>query len=51
MYASVHNDFVLVENGCTKCECDMYGSVHNDCDDVTGQCVCKPGMVFSWKKR
>ena len=30
MYWSVHNDFVLVENGCTKCECDMYGSVHND---------------------
>ena len=34
---------ILLGSGCEKCTCDLYGSVHNDCDDVTGQCVCKPG--------
>ena len=30
--------------GCEKCTCDPMGAVNNDCDDVTGQCLCKPGV-------
>ena len=30
--------------GCKACVCDPMGSENNDCDDVTGQCQCKPGV-------
>ncbi|XP_062842586.1 laminin subunit beta-3 isoform X2 [Trichomycterus rosablanca] len=30
--------------GCSKCSCDAAGSIHGDCDAVTGQCVCQPGV-------
>ena len=30
--------------GCSRCECDPMGSVHSDCDDVSGQCQCRPGV-------
>ena len=29
-------------NGCTECDCDVGGSYNNDCDLMTGQCVCRP---------
>ncbi|XP_019637522.1 PREDICTED: agrin-like isoform X4 [Branchiostoma belcheri] len=30
--------------GCTPCECSKGGSVRDDCDQMTGKCVCKPGV-------
>ncbi|XP_013408769.1 laminin subunit alpha isoform X2 [Lingula anatina] len=28
--------------GCTDCDCDMGGSLDNNCDKNTGQCTCRP---------
>ncbi|CAK6447793.1 unnamed protein product [Pipistrellus nathusii] len=28
---------------CQRCDCSPHGSVHQDCDSRTGQCVCRPG--------
>ena len=33
-------DFLL----CAACECSIYGSIRDDCDQSTGRCVCKPGI-------
>lgn len=30
--------------GCSKCSCSATGALHSQCDDVTGQCVCRPNM-------
>ncbi|XP_068093303.1 laminin subunit alpha-1 [Hyperolius riggenbachi] len=30
---------------CELCDCNPSGSLHNHCDRVTGQCVCKPGVT------
>ena len=30
--------------GCQRCTCDLMGSMEQNCDDVTGQCPCKPGV-------
>lgn len=30
--------------GCTPCNCSPYGSVRNDCEQMSGRCVCKPGI-------
>lgn len=31
-------------NGCLACECSVLGSVRDDCEQMTGRCVCKPGV-------
>ena len=30
--------------GCPACTCDVTGSLSDRCDDVTGQCSCRPGV-------
>ncbi|KAK7067339.1 hypothetical protein SK128_007893, partial [Halocaridina rubra] len=30
--------------GCIPCACSLFGSVRDDCEQMTGQCVCKPGI-------
>lgn len=30
---------------CTECDCDPNGIVSNECDGLTGQCNCKPGIT------
>lgn len=29
---------------CSECDCDPDGIVSNECDEITGQCNCRPGM-------
>ncbi|XP_054715534.1 agrin-like [Uloborus diversus] len=31
-------------SGCSPCGCDQYGSVRDDCEQMTGRCVCKHGI-------
>ncbi|XP_049772393.1 agrin-like [Schistocerca cancellata] len=31
-------------NGCTPCDCSVYGSVREDCEQMTGRCMCKAGV-------
>ncbi|KAJ8896134.1 hypothetical protein PR048_001477 [Dryococelus australis] len=30
--------------GCIPCGCSQFGSVRDDCEQMTGRCVCKPGI-------
>lgn len=30
---------------CNECDCDSDGIVSNECDELTGQCNCKPGVT------
>ncbi|KAH0617809.1 hypothetical protein JD844_016413 [Phrynosoma platyrhinos] len=30
---------------CQQCQCNPNGSVHNNCDHISGQCVCKQGVA------
>ncbi|KAL1493054.1 hypothetical protein ABEB36_011193 [Hypothenemus hampei] len=30
--------------GCLPCGCSVFGSVRDDCEQMTGRCVCKPGV-------
>ncbi|XP_010636969.1 laminin subunit alpha-1 isoform X1 [Fukomys damarensis] len=30
---------------CRKCDCSPQGSVHSDCDLLSGQCTCRPGAT------
>ncbi|KAJ9579151.1 hypothetical protein L9F63_024743, partial [Diploptera punctata] len=30
--------------GCIPCGCSLFGSVRDDCEQMTGRCVCKPGI-------
>ncbi|XP_063848285.1 agrin-like isoform X1 [Scylla paramamosain] len=30
--------------GCTPCGCSLFGSLRTDCMQMTGECVCKPGV-------
>ncbi|XP_008118175.2 laminin subunit alpha-1 isoform X1 [Anolis carolinensis] len=30
---------------CQQCQCNPNGSVHNTCDHISGQCVCKQGVT------
>ncbi|XP_046396911.1 agrin-like [Ischnura elegans] len=30
--------------GCISCGCSLHGSVREDCEQMTGRCVCKPGV-------
>ncbi|VVC30264.1 Concanavalin A-like lectin/glucanase domain,EGF-like, conserved site,Laminin G domain,Follistatin-like, N- [Cinara cedri] len=32
-------------HGCMPCGCSLLGSVRDDCEQMTGRCVCKPGAV------
>lgn len=29
----------------TACDCNVLGSIRDDCEQMTGKCVCKPGIV------
>ncbi|EEC12873.1 agrin, putative [Ixodes scapularis] len=31
-------------NGCSPCQCSALGSVRDDCEQMTGRCVCKHGV-------
>lgn len=31
-------------NGCSPCQCSASGSVRDDCEQMTGRCVCKHGV-------
>ncbi|XP_065165658.1 agrin-like isoform X4 [Atheta coriaria] len=31
-------------HGCIPCGCSTFGSVRDDCEQMTGRCVCKPGI-------
>ncbi|XP_075526904.1 agrin-like isoform X2 [Dermacentor variabilis] len=31
-------------NGCSPCQCSPLGSVRDDCEQMTGRCVCKHGV-------
>ncbi|CDW53546.1 agrin [Trichuris trichiura] len=31
--------------GCIPCNCSSMGSLRNDCEQTSGRCVCKPGVV------
>ncbi|VDN32463.1 unnamed protein product [Cylicostephanus goldi] len=33
-----------IENGCPACECDIVGSIGDQCDAISGQCTCKQGV-------
>lgn len=30
--------------GCIPCSCNTSGSIRDDCEQMTGRCVCKPGL-------
>lgn len=30
--------------GCLPCSCNPYGSIRTDCEQMSGRCVCKPGL-------
>ncbi|VEN44375.1 unnamed protein product, partial [Callosobruchus maculatus] len=30
--------------GCIPCGCSVFGSVRDDCEQMTGRCVCRPGV-------
>ncbi|XP_064642356.1 agrin-like isoform X19 [Lineus longissimus] len=32
-------------SGCTPCACNPFGAVRDDCEQMTGRCVCKPGIT------
>lgn len=34
-----------VDGKCSDCKCDPDGIVSNECDELTGQCNCKPGIT------
>ena len=31
-------------SGCLPCSCNLDGSLRDDCEQMTGRCVCKPGV-------
>lgn len=31
--------------GCMLCDCSKFGSVREDCEQMTGRCVCKPNVL------
>ncbi|KAJ7400530.1 hypothetical protein BTVI_104660 [Pitangus sulphuratus] len=40
-----YGDPQLPGGSCHPCQCNPGGSVHNNCDPATGQCLCKPGVT------
>ncbi|XP_054715536.1 agrin-like [Uloborus diversus] len=44
-YWGLHRITEETDDGCTPCACDLYGSVRDDCEQMTGRCVCKHGIL------
>ncbi|KAG8193223.1 hypothetical protein JTE90_005570 [Oedothorax gibbosus] len=44
-YWGLHKITEDTNDGCTPCSCNLYGSVRDDCEQMTGRCVCKPGIL------
>lgn len=42
---TLQKGFGQMEEGCLPCDCDDQGSVGDQCDPYTGQCVCKTGVT------
>ncbi|KAM4718072.1 laminin subunit alpha-1 isoform 2-T2 [Anableps anableps] len=42
--AGYHGNPTLTGGVCRPCSCSGWGSVHQVCDELTGQCECKPGV-------
>ncbi|XP_026264666.2 laminin subunit alpha-1 [Urocitellus parryii] len=40
-----HGDPQIPGGSCQKCDCSPQGSVHSDCDRISGQCTCRPGAT------
>ncbi|KAM5222010.1 laminin subunit alpha-1 [Ctenodactylus gundi] len=40
-----HGNPQMPDGSCQKCSCSPWGSVHGDCDRMTGQCICRPGAT------
>lgn len=36
--------YVKIKN-ISACGCSLLGSVRDDCEQMTGRCVCKPGAI------
>ncbi|EMP33411.1 Laminin subunit alpha-1 [Chelonia mydas] len=32
-------------SSCQQCQCNPSGSIHNNCDHISGQCLCKQGVT------
>lgn len=41
----LNNFDYLILQGCQACNCDLIGSVNNTCDQPTGQCQCRQGVI------
>nr|XP_060631057.1 laminin subunit alpha-1 [Anolis sagrei ordinatus] len=42
---SYYGDPKAPGGSCQQCQCNPNGSVHNTCDHISGQCVCKQGVT------
>ncbi|GFS87145.1 hypothetical protein NPIL_582581 [Nephila pilipes] len=43
-YWGLHRITEESNDGCSPCTCNLYGSVRDDCEQMTGRCVCKHGI-------
>ncbi|GIY58962.1 hypothetical protein CDAR_451322 [Caerostris darwini] len=43
-YWGLHRITEETDEGCSPCTCNLYGSVRDDCEQMTGRCVCKHGI-------
>ncbi|ESO90468.1 hypothetical protein LOTGIDRAFT_71215, partial [Lottia gigantea] len=43
-YWGLHKIIEMGNQGCIPCGCDYYGSIRDDCDQMTGRCMCKTSI-------
>ncbi|KAK6177684.1 hypothetical protein SNE40_015737 [Patella caerulea] len=41
-YWGLHKIVDMGNPGCIPCNCNSYGSIRDDCDQMTGRCMCRP---------